>query len=404
MQAHAVAMASSLFDSFSEFIESANRLESSYRQLQSEVALLRIELEERNRELERSVFEAETVRIALKRILDALPCGVLQIDPHFQRVELANPEAQRLLATDKEGAELQTLPEVVRTVLKRFEQEGESPCECEHQVSIERRDGIRWLSFRRAQSYGDTSRAWSSHPVLIFSDVTAQKEAEAEREKSRNVLALAEMSTVLAHEIRNPLASLELITGLLEESPGSDDVQQWISCLRAGVRQLSATTNNVLTFYTQTSVRFEHVDLCILVRDCAMFALPMADQAGVKVRVDHCEPHIMTFASVDALKQAILNVTCNALKHTPQNGEIRFSVELSQRKAETAVIRISDTGCGIPADELSHIFEAGFSGTGATPGLGLAVSRRILRQHAGEIEIISAPQRGTTVIMELPIR
>jgi signal transduction histidine kinase len=82
--------------------------------------------------------------------------------------------------------------------------------------------------------------------MWILRDVTAAKEAEQEREAARSAMALAEVSAILAHEIRNPLASMELFAGLLMDDPEQTSV--WVSHLRAGIRLLSATVNNVLEF------------------------------------------------------------------------------------------------------------------------------------------------------------
>ena len=82
--------------------------------------------------------------------------------------------------------------------------------------------------------------------VWILRDVTANKQAEREREAARNTMALAEMSTILAHEIRNPLTSMELIAEVIESEPAQ--ASQWVSHLRAGIRSLSATVNNVLSY------------------------------------------------------------------------------------------------------------------------------------------------------------
>lgn len=398
-------MVSSLSDSFTEFIASANRLESSYRELQNEVARLRRELEERNRDLERSMAEAEGVRFALKRILDVLPCGVLLFDSRLGRAELANPEAKRLLGMQESCCGVRELPPEIQNVLLQAGDSRDSAGEFRHEVALGGSPGVRWIALKRAQQCADGITNPSSHAVLICSDITAEKQAEKDREHTRNLVALGEMSTVLAHEIRNPLTSLELITELLEEQSGqTEEAQQWISCLRAGVRQLCATTNNVLAFYTHGTLRFEEVELRNLVRECETLARPMARQAGVALRCEYGTEELFACASAEALKQALLNILVNGMKHTSSGGEIRIAVRRRGSEESKAIIEISDTGCGIPEHVLPLVFDAGFSGSGATPGLGLSVCRRILRQHEGEIRISNGAEQGAVVIMELPIR
>ncbi len=394
----------SLSESFSEFIASATRLEGSYRDLQIEVSLLRRQLEERNRELEHSIAEAEGMRSALKRILDALPCGVLLFDAEQQQAELANPEARRLLGIGEAICPADRLPREVQRVLEQAMNDGENEGEWHYEIEIEGEAGSRWIAWWRAQRsrYGGTGLF--SHAVLICSDVTARKRSEAMREQTRNLVALGEMSTVLAHEIRNPLAGLELITDLLEKGgEGSPERGQWISCLRAGVRQLCATTNNVLAFYAEGSLALEELDVRELVRECERFALPMAEQAGIEISSEYEAEELLVQGSREALKQAVLNVLMNALRHTPAGGRVQVAARREARLAR-AVLEIKDTGCGISEKDMALVFDAGFSGSGATPGLGLSVCRRILEQHEGRISIGNSQPCGALVRMEVPIQ
>jgi signal transduction histidine kinase len=106
----------------------------------------------------------------------------------------------------------------------------------------------------------------------------------------------------------------------------------------------------------------------------------------------------------DAIRQIILNILCNAIRHTKSGG--RITVSLGQRTKATlnrAVVAIQDTGCGMPENLVEHIFDPGFSGTGETPGLGLAVCKRLMDQHRGEIRVSSQVNEGTTFELEFPV-
>jgi two-component system sensor histidine kinase FlrB len=108
-------------------------------------------------------------------------------------------------------------------------------------------------------------------------------------------------------------------------------------------------------------------------------------------------------ADPTALQQIILNLTCNALRHTPAGGTISISTKtMQQSSGKVAVVEFSDTGNGIEPEHLSRIFEPGFSTTGQTPGLGLTVCRRIVEQHAGSIFVSSRSGQGTTFSLEFP--
>jgi two-component system sensor histidine kinase FlrB len=244
--------------------------------------------------------------------------------------------------------------------------------------------------------------------ILILRDITAQKRAEQEREAGRKAMALAEITTTLAHEIRNPLASLELFAELIEK----DDERrgEWISNLRAGIRSLSGTVNNVLSFHGNGSLALAPVSLCEVIGNAIQFIQPLADQAAVSLdwQTGHDETQVMGNAS--ALQQVVLNLVSNAIRHTPAGGNVTVSLRIEQSDAinkqngdQVIIAEFSDTGCGIRTDQIDRIFEPGFSGSGDTSGLGLAVCERIMKQHGGRISATNCAQSGARFTLHFPV-
>jgi two-component system, sensor histidine kinase FlrB len=395
-----------LADAFSAFIGAANRLEDSHRQLHDEVAELRKQLEERNRDLASSVAETERMRVVLRQILDALPCGVAVLETQNEEVILLNPEARRLLDAPEPGG-WSSLPECVRTAVKNVCRE---PWEhhFEQEIMVEKDGRKLCLAIRYSRMTSPVrkkSAADSSCLVLIISDVTAHKNMEQERENSRNVVALAEMATVLAHEIRNPLGSLELLTGCLAGDPGlGDDSKRCVQHLKAGVRSLSATVNNVLCFHNPAAQQMGPLELGSALKVSVEFIRPLAQQKGVDLTLRETLKGAEIAGNSSGLRQIILNLACNALRHTQPGGEIDITAAVEMTKSgRTAVIEFADTGSGIQPKDLPHIFKVGFTTTGQTPGLGLTVCQRIVEQHRGTIGVRSRLGRGTTFRMEFPV-
>jgi two-component system sensor histidine kinase FlrB len=225
--------------------------------------------------------------------------------------------------------------------------------------------------------------------------------AEQEREAARNAMALAEISTILAHEIRNPLACMELFAGLIAEDRGND--APWISPLRAGIRQLSGTVNNVLNMHSGGDLHLGPVDLGACMESGVEFVRPIADQAGVDLFF-HGEGGALTIqGNENQLRQIVLNLVCNAVRHTAAGGKIDVTTRgAAGRGSSRALVAIADTGCGMELHVLNRIFEAGFSANGDTPGLGLAVCKRLMTAHSGEIRVSSQVNRGTTFELEFP--
>jgi two-component system sensor histidine kinase FlrB len=402
-----------LADAFSEFIAASSVLESSYRDLQQEVARLGSELSERNAALTRSLDENDRMRAALQQMLDSLPCGVLVLN-QADRILMINPEGRRLLELKNAPIEsLQALSAFCQIDFVAIGKRSTGPIDIE--LNPDGRLGNRWLAISCRQldpAAGSASRS-ASHSachselvsrlqsIWILRDITANKLAEQEREAARRSTVLAEISTILAHEIKNPLASLELFAGLIEQEPG--EAAEWISHLRAGIRTLSGTVNNVLSLNGECRLRLTPVRLAACIESGVEFVRPIADQAGVSLAFSVSATAISVLGNEDAIRQIVLNILCNAIRHTEPGG--RITVSLGQRSRATfnrAVVTMEDTGSGMPESVVAHIFDPGFSGTGETPGLGLAVCKRLMDQHNGEIRVSSQVNEGTSFELGFP--
>jgi signal transduction histidine kinase len=392
-----------LADAFSEFISASSVLEASYRDLQREVAHLGAELAQRNADLTQSLAENDRMRGALQQMLDSMPCGVLVLGDDRQIV-MINPEGRKLLSLG--NAPIRTLRELSVASQVNFEALADKQAEpIESEISVTGVEGLRWLAVRiRSLQTTWTGRAHTAQlaSIWILRDITAARQAEQEREAARRATALAEISTILAHEIRNPLASLELFAELLEQDP--DERSQWLANLRAGIRTLAGTVNNVLNLNGEGKSHLVPVDLGACVESGVEFVRPVADQAGVVLEFEDSREQLSIFGNEDSIRQIVLNLVRNAICHTPVGGAIAVTARAGKSgERSCAIVTVQDTGCGIPANVREHIFEFGFSGTGETPGLGLTVCKRLMTQMNGTIRVESEIQQGTTFYLEFPI-
>ncbi|HEV2398296.1 MAG TPA: ATP-binding protein [Candidatus Sulfotelmatobacter sp.] len=383
-----------MLEAFRCFVDSAYSLEISYRALQEEVERLRGEVAQSNSELARRSEENSTMRVYLDRILERLPCGVLVLSSEGE-ISKANTEALRLLRDNSlfeaSSSEMKQIPEPIETLLNCSRQENEA------EIAVTGSDGsVRWLAARHATS--EESR--SSGSIFILSDVTERKKlAEKEREHQRDQ-ALAEMTAVLAHEIRNPLGSLELFTGLLAESRTDENCRVWIEHLQAGLRTLSATVNNVLHFHSEPAPQFLPVDLGSLLEWAQEFLDPLARQSRIILSLQSQLSGYQFAGDRHPLEQVLLNLVLNSVRAMPAGGWI----ELAGRRLANggAAIVVSDTGPGISEEDLPRLFEPGFSRRAGSPGLGLAVCRKIVEQHGGRIEAANRAQGGAIFTVTLP--
>jgi two-component system sensor histidine kinase FlrB len=398
-------VAPGLASAFSEFIAVSSRLESSYRDLQQEVSRLKMELSRRREALMQSQTENERMRLALQQIVDSMPCGVLVAGAQG-RVVMLNPEARRLLGAAEDfplGTPhgLQQLAHGSGLDLASCaadEERGEMTQEfCLHHA-----DAVRWVEVRNRWMI-DTATGSKDQSILILRDVTAHNRAEEEREAGRNAMARAELAGVLAHEIRNPLASLELFSELIEKDEKSRG--QWISHLRAGLRMLSATVNNVLSFQ-EGEFALSSIDLGSAIGNALDFVRPMLAQAHIALETPPAPEPVWILGNRAALQQVILNLASNAVRHSPPGGWITVRIErrrsTGEKQGAEVVVKLADSGCGIPPDLLEQIFEPGFSDSGETSGLGLTVCRRIMSRHGGQITAGNGADGGALFTLTFP--
>ncbi len=393
-----------LADAFSEFIAASSLLEASYRDLQREVSHLGFELAERNAALTRSLAENDRIRAALQQVIDSMPCGVLVLDT-AETIVTINPEGRRLLDLGAAHvADLRALSAISQIDFEALVAGSEG--RMDNELCVPSAAGKRWLAIGNRelsglpgiQEYVEAGAALKS--IWILRDITASKQAEQEREAARTAMALAEVSTTLAHEIRNPLASMELFAGLIAEDPAN--TAQWVSHLRAGIRQLSGTVNNVLSVHGGGNPHLAPVELTACVRGGVEFVGPIADEAGVEL-VFAGGGELMIQGNENLLRQNVLNLVCNAIRHTPTGERIEISTQPLWRQGSMhELVEVADAGCGIAPHLLERVFEAGFSANGDTPGLGLAVCRRLMHFHGGEIRVSSRAQCGSTFQLEFP--
>lgn len=384
-----------LTEAFSEFVSASARLEFSYRDLQAHVSELTLALSERNEELNASRSESRSIGLTLQRIVDAIPCGVLVVDEDGN-VCLANPEAARLLALS--AAQLPNAESIQYRFARDLTDLSGIPDDVEQELCFESSAGRHWIAVRSTRlprrAFG--ADAEDGRVLLTLQDISIRKRAEREREAARDATALAQVSALLAHEIRNPLAGLELFAGLIADSP--ERRGEWISHLRAGIRSLSGTVNNVLALHSGSSLTLSALDVAVELSFAAEFCQPLAQRANVVLILDGDLPAVAIRANKSAFHQILLNLCSNALRHTPKHGTVRISAMLIPSGA--VEVKVSDTGCGIAPHNLDRLFEGGYSGSGTTPGLGLAVCRRLVEQQGGNIRVESEPGLGSTFTLE----
>ena len=393
---------------FRTFTDAADSLEKSYGQLHDEVERLRFELERSNHELATSLADNAQMKTYLTRVLESLPCGVIVVDRRGD-VRMANPVARVLMGYSHSATKTPLsaqqpggiLPEALKTLLNKVTTEDSAPeTECEWQTP----HGIRTMGLACAVMGEGEALGSSSHSVFILRDITEEKRQASEREIARRRESLAEMATLLAHEIRNPLGSLELFAGLLADAASEQpDLRRWTDHVQAGLRSLSATVNNVLQFHSEPKPHRTPVNLGRLMRESVEFLRPLARQAGLRIDLQNGLGELEIAADGHRLQQVFFNLALNAFRAMNVGGTLTVKLEWQDHERFSEVrVEFQDTGRGIVPEHLEKIFEPGFTTHAGNPGIGLAVCRTVITQHGGALSVRSLAGKGTTFSIVLP--
>ena len=227
------------------------------------------------------------------------------------------------------------------------------------------------------------------------------------RGKGREQLVeLGQLAGGLAHEIKNPLSTinvnLKLLAEDIERFP-DETHRRWLHRLE-GVQGEADRMRGILDDFLRYAGKYEltlrSVELARLVGELADFFAPQAESARVVMRTTLPEEPIRVRVDVGLLKQAVLNLLINAVQATSDGGELILRLTSSR---DRAVLEIIDTGTGIAAEELDKIFEVYYSTKKRGTGLGLATTRRIVREHGGTLQVESEVGKGTRFVLSLPL-
>lgn len=214
--------------------------------------------------------------------------------------------------------------------------------------------------------------------------------------------AIGELSASLAHEIRNPLGSIEGAAQILEQPQTTEDMRrEFLGVIRKECHRLSRLLSNLLDFARPRQPEFQPVDVCPVVDSVVALLAHTAQQSGIQLR-KHLPPSLPDVeADSEQLKQVILNLTINAIQAMPDGGKIAIS---AAEKNAGIVIAVVDQGVGIPAEKVEKVFDPFFTTKDSGTGLGLSVAHQIIMQHGGVITAERNPDRGMTFSVTIPIR
>jgi two-component system sensor histidine kinase HydH len=274
--------------------------------------------------------------------------------------------------------------------------------------SLAPRPARLYLSGRMAPfAWGLLVGCLSSLVLATAAALAAYRRYERLQRRARQAERLAELGTLtggLAHEIKNPLSTIQLNLQLLREDLPDDEpfvgrIVNRLTTVQKEAQRLRDILDDFLRYAGRMELVRKPVDVAGLLEEMVDFFHPQAQLQRVQLRLRRPDEPLIVPLDERMMKQAMLNLMINAVHAMPAGGEIILS---ARREDGRAVIEVADTGRGMEPDVLERIFQAYYSTKKGGHGLGLAISKRIVEEHGGSISAVSELGKGTLFRIELP--
>ncbi len=221
-----------------------------------------------------------------------------------------------------------------------------------------------------------------------------------------NLVELAHLAGGLAHEIKNPLSTINMNLKLLSEDLGRyhDEeharFQRRIGAIQQESQRLREILDDFLHYAGKHELHPQRVDLRQVVTELADFFAAQASVAHIVLRTSAPEHPVLADIDINLIKQALLNLMLNAAQAMTHGGELLIRVGADRARA---VIEVIDTGPGIGPEDIDRIFQVYYSTKKGGSGLGLPTARRIVHEHGGTLQVQSELGKGTRFVIGLPL-
>jgi two-component system sensor histidine kinase PilS (NtrC family) len=240
--------------------------------------------------------------------------------------------------------------------------------------------------------------------ILTFQDVTESRKLEREARVQQRLAAVGEMAAGIAHEIRNPLASMSgSIQILRDELPLTEEQGQLMDIVIRESERLNETIRSFLAYARPQRQSMRHMDVRQVITDTATLLQNSAERAEEhRISVDVPGEAVMLQADEGQIRQIVWNLATNGLRAMPHGGTLTLAVATATGESPHVVISVADEGVGIAPEEIEGIFQPFRGGFERGTGLGLAMVHRIVSDYSGEVKVSSATGAGTTVLVRFP--
>ena len=355
-----------------------------------------------------------------KTVIQNINAGLLTVDldgeitfANKRAAELLGCEVQELLGKNirhifKQSQEAEKFLRLIRLPDRRIH---------DRETRFVRMNGKDILVNIDASPLKDESNQFEGASIL-FRDITQVHHLREQVERMERLALLGELSAGIAHEIRNPLAGIKAAAQVLQENYSPDDVpSQLIERIVREVDKANRLLKEFFKFARPTPPKFAYYDIQMIIDSVYLLLAPRLKKRNIKF-VEHAEENIpQVYVDETQIEQVILNLFLNAIDAMPAGGTISVNVykkklnlldsekekyAISDKELFYVLVEVSDTGVGIPPEQLPKIFNPFFTTKPEGLGLGLSICSRLIEENRGKIDVVSKKGKGTTFIIALP--
>ena len=356
--------------------------------------------------------QTEALRAFNEDIIQTMTNGLIAID-QAKRITAFNPAAASMLGCQVEtvlNRPIQEAMDGAEELIRIFEKTLDTGEPQAHQeVTVRHWDGTYLpISVSTAQLATGHTGHKRAGVVGVLEDLSELKALEAERRRLDRLAALGEMSAVVAHEIRNPMAGIGAgIEYLTRNIPKDSADYEGVTMIQGEIARVNRILEDILFVARPLRLSLSRENLAEVIDSVIRRHQASLLESQVLVVTDYQENLPPLKVDRQRLEQVIANLVINAAQAMTEGGQllIRASETPPAVKAvsDSVMITVADTGPGIPADAQRRIFEPFFTTKTKGTGLGLPVARRIIEAHDGKINVTSEAGQGTRFIINLPL-
>ena len=256
-------------------------------------------------------------------------------------------------------------------------------------------------SARRLPEYGAC--------LFIFRDITFFNRFKEEFRKNESLAQLTTMAAGVAHEIKNPLASISIYLQLMDkmmEKNGSmtrEEAHKYLDVVSEEVDRLNRIAVDFLFAVKPMKVQLSLCSMNDIVTKTVSLVKAELEEKGIELRVHLATSLAKVFADASLMEQSILNLVKNAMQAIPEDRKEAQITISTYMESDMVKVSVQDNGCGMTEDQMSKIFEPYYTTKSSGTGLGLTVLFKIMKQHGGDVVVHSVYGEGSEFILQVPI-